>query len=73
MSKDLYTPRELINKYPNLITIGWDERFITALLKKGLVAGKVRNGNNTSFIELNSFCDLVTYMNNRLEKSKIQL
>ncbi len=73
MSQELFTPKELISKYPNLIVHGWDERFITAMLKKNLLRGKIRNGNNTSFIDHNSFIKLVMFMNDQLDQTKIQL
>lgn len=58
---DLYTPQELIDKFPHLLDMGWSATKLGILFTMGILKG--RRVNKQALITLRSFSKFVDYYN----------
>lgn len=65
-TKNLYTPKEICDKYPQLNFLPQD---VGALLRIGVVTGK--SSKRQTLIYLESFEELMQYRNKLIDKTKI--
>lgn len=71
--KTYLTPTEIINKYPELnLKFKWDARGLGLMLRFGLMDGYYDRTRRTAKISEESLLLLIEYVNNLLEKQKIQ-
>lgn len=55
---EFYTPQELIEKFPDIVSYGWDSSFIGKLFNTNFLHGKHKNGK--ALISIKSFTKLLT-------------
>lgn len=67
------TPLEAVEKYPQLLKIGWDENFLGRLLSKGLLTGTYDRKSKVSIIDEGSLIRLAKYHNELKEQQKVQI
>lgn len=58
---NLYTPQELIEKFPHLADLGWTSTKLGILFRMGILKG--RRVNKKALITLKSFLNFVEYYN----------
>lgn len=71
--KDLYTPEELIQKYPQVKMIGWTSTKIGIFFHSGLLIGYQSRKERKALILEDSFIELVDYMNHVALKKQVPI
>jgi hypothetical protein len=72
-NKDLFTPGELIERYPALKKINWSAETLGIFLRSGILKGNYSNSKGSSLIDESSVWELVKYRNNLLEAQKLRI
>jgi hypothetical protein len=68
LAQNLLTPDELMNRFPNVATIGWDTSKIGVFFKSSLLMGYVAKHDKKALIIEDSFRKLIDYASSNLLK-----
>jgi len=74
MRKDMLTPSEVIEKYPELThKFGWTAKEIGLFLKGKLLQGHYNHSMRKSMIKEDSIIRLVCFANEQIDKQKVNI
>lgn len=71
-ARDFLTPEELMQRYPQVITLGWCSSKIGMFYNSGLLIGHRSGRESKALILESSFIELMEYVNQVTEKKHLK-